>query len=213
MLPFTLNIAVDNLCKNEFDHYRKEKKPHPLFIEHGIDAIPFDHPDMDKWRNYRQGIGYVDEEKGYNFYGAVDDVWVKPSDELIIADVKATAKNIFNWEETFEKYDYARGYQRQLEMYQWMFRKNGFQVANEAYLVYFNGLKNEPFFDQNLKFDLHVIRLECDTSWVEQKVLEATELLKSNDYPQASSACENCNYLKERWNVSRPFYSKETDPI
>ena len=22
-LPFTLNIAVDNLCKNEFDYYRK----------------------------------------------------------------------------------------------------------------------------------------------------------------------------------------------
>jgi len=24
-LPFTLNIAVDNLCKNEFDYYRKIK--------------------------------------------------------------------------------------------------------------------------------------------------------------------------------------------
>ena len=37
-LPFTLNIAVDNLCKNEFDYYRKIQKPHPLFIEYGIDA-------------------------------------------------------------------------------------------------------------------------------------------------------------------------------
>ena len=40
-LPFTLNIAVDNLCKNEFDYYRKIQEPHPLFIEYGIDAIPF----------------------------------------------------------------------------------------------------------------------------------------------------------------------------
>ena len=24
-LPFTLNIAVDNLCKNEFDYYRDRK--------------------------------------------------------------------------------------------------------------------------------------------------------------------------------------------
>ena len=32
-LPFTLNIAVDNLCKNEFDYYRKIQEPHPLFIE------------------------------------------------------------------------------------------------------------------------------------------------------------------------------------
>ena len=29
-LPFTLNSAVDNLCKNEFDFYRKLEKPHPI---------------------------------------------------------------------------------------------------------------------------------------------------------------------------------------
>ena len=39
-LPFTLNSAVDNLCKNEFDHYRAKAEPHPMFLEHGIgDAI------------------------------------------------------------------------------------------------------------------------------------------------------------------------------
>ena len=35
-LPFSLNIAVDNLCKNEFDYYREIQEPHPLFIEHNI---------------------------------------------------------------------------------------------------------------------------------------------------------------------------------
>ena len=39
-LPFTLNTAVDNLCKNEFDYYREKQEPHPLFIEHNIDAVP-----------------------------------------------------------------------------------------------------------------------------------------------------------------------------
>ena len=42
-LPFTLNSAVDNLCKNEFDHYREKVEPHPMFLEHGIDAVPFAH--------------------------------------------------------------------------------------------------------------------------------------------------------------------------
>ena len=46
-LPFTLNIAVDNLCKNEFDYYRKIQEPHPLFIEHGIEAVPFQHEDLE----------------------------------------------------------------------------------------------------------------------------------------------------------------------
>ena len=51
-IPFTLNSAVDELCKNEFDHYRQKGEPHPLFLEHNIDAIPFMHVDIDKWRNF-----------------------------------------------------------------------------------------------------------------------------------------------------------------
>ena len=69
--PFTLNMAVDNLVKNEFDIYRREKKPHPLFKEIGIDAVPFNHPNMDKWRNNFQGAYFDDDEKGYSFGGCI----------------------------------------------------------------------------------------------------------------------------------------------
>ena len=58
---------------------------------------------------------------------------------------------------TWSKYEYPKGYKRQLEMYQWLFRKNGFQVSNKGYLVYYNGLKEEPMFNQTLKFELHVV--------------------------------------------------------
>ena len=75
-LPFTLNNAVDNLCKNEFDFYRRKQQPHPIFIENNIDAVPFNHPSMDDWRNNRKGINYTDTINQFNFYGAVDDVWV-----------------------------------------------------------------------------------------------------------------------------------------
>jgi len=34
-------------------------------------------------------------------------------------------------------------------MYQWLFKKNGFQVAKEAYLLYFNGKKNESYLITN----------------------------------------------------------------
>ena len=197
-LPFSLNIAVDNICKNEFDYYRKKKEPHPLFLEHGIDAIPYDHPEIDTWRSNFKGIRFIDEDKGYNFGGAVDDVWVKPNGDLIISDVKATSKNEFDWDETFNKWDYAKGYKRQLEMYQWLFRKNGFKVAKEAYLVYYNGLKNELFFNKELKFELHLIKLDCDDSWVEEKVIEASTLLDSKEIPDSSTECEDCQYFKKR---------------
>ena len=201
-LPFTLNNAVDNLCKNEFDFYRRKQQPHPIFIENNIDAVPFNHPNMDDWRNNRKGINYVDLINKFNFYGAVDDVWIKPNGELIISDVKATSKKEFNWFETY-KYDYAKGYKRQIEMYQWLFRKNGFKVSNEGFLVYFNGLRNEPMFNKQLKFELHLIRLECNDKWVEETVIEATKLLQINDLPSASKRCSTCSYLKDRWKVKQ----------
>ena len=54
----------------------------------------------------------------------MDDIWQKKNGELIIIDVKATSRNNFDWSETFNKYEYAKAYKRQLEMYQWLFKKN-----------------------------------------------------------------------------------------
>jgi hypothetical protein len=157
---------------------------------------------MDEWRNNFKGIRYVDESEGYNFGGAVDDIWQKPNGDLIVVDVKSTSKNVFDWEDTYSKWEYAKGYRRQLEMYQWLLEKNGFSVASEGYLVYYNGKKNEPMFDQKLEFDLHLVKLECDNSWVAQAVIAAKTTLEGA-MPKAASSCENCNYLRKRWEVSQ----------
>ena len=82
-LPFTLNMAVDNLVKNEFDHFREIQKPHPIFEESGIDAVPFKHIKMNDWRNNFKGAYYRNEEEGYIFGGSIDDLWQKKSGELI----------------------------------------------------------------------------------------------------------------------------------
>ncbi len=202
-IPFTLNSAVDNLCKNEFDHYREKQKPHPLFIENNIEAIPFQHADIDKWRDFRKGgISFKNEKDGYHFWGAIDDVWIKANGELIISDVKCTSKNKFDWKKTWQEYEYPKGYKRQLEMYQWLFRKNGFSVTNTAYLVYYNGLKNESMFNQVLKFDLHLVELDCNSEWVEDILIAASKLMESDSYPQGSRNCDVCQYLKRRWVVN-----------
>ena len=202
-LPFTLNIAVDNLCKNEFDYYRNKQEPHPIFIHHEIDAVPFKHKNIDIWRNNFQGLRYKSQEYNYDFGGAIDDVWQRKSGELIVADVKATSRNDFNWLETYEKYDYPKSYKRQLEMYQWLLRKNGFKVSNEAYLLYFNGKKNEKFFKNTLQFDTHLIKLDCSSDWVEKSIIDTVDLLRSNSLPRSSMKCDHCNYIKKRWNLSK----------
>ena len=193
---------MDNLCKNEFDHFRAKQEPHPLFVEHDIDAVPFQHEKIDEWRTNFTGIRHIDEEAGYNFGGAVDDVWQKPNGDLIVADVKATSKKAFSWDD-MKDYPYAQGYKRQLEMYQWLFRKNGFSVANEAYLVYFNGLKNEAMFNQELKFELHVVKLECNADWVEEAVLNTKKLLETPGLPAPGTNCEHCKYVRDRSRIRK----------
>ncbi len=201
-LPFTLNMAVDNLCKNEFDYYRDKQEVHPLFIQNNINAVPFKHKLLEKWRNNYLGLRYKSIEHNYNFGGAIDDVWQKENGELIIVDYKATSRNKFDWNETFKRYDYPKAYKRQLEMYQWLFKKNNFPVSNEAYLLYFNGKKNERFFHQKLQFETYLIKLNCSTDWVEEKILDTVNLLRSSIFPKPSISCENCNYLRKRWELS-----------
>ncbi len=197
-LPFTLNNAVDELCKTEFDYYREKQEPHPLFIKHNIKAVPFKHADIDVWRNFRRGLSFINEAQGYHFYGAIDDVWINSKKELIVADVKSTSKKIFDWNETWSKYEYPKGYKRQLEMYQWLFRKNGFKVSNTAYLLYFNGLKYEKSFDQTLKFESYSIKLDCDDHWVEEEIINAKNLLESGSFPKGEKNCDQCVYIKRR---------------
>lgn len=197
-LPFTLNNAVDELCKTEFDYYREKQQPHPLFIKHNINAVPFKHADIDTWRNFRRGLSFMNEKEGYHFYGAIDDVWINDNKELIVADVKSTSKKNFDWNDTWSKYEYPKGYKRQLEMYQWLFRKNGFKVSNIAYLLYFNGLKYESSFDQTLKFESYSIQLECNDDWVEKEVIKAKKLLDSDKIPKGEISCDQCRYINRR---------------
>ena len=57
-------------------------------------------------------------------------------------------------------------------------------------------------FNQKLEFDLHLVRLECDDNWVEGAITEAVKTLEG-DMPKPSKVCENCNYLRKRWKVSK----------
>ncbi|MFH1898878.1 MAG: hypothetical protein ABIJ82_00180, partial [Patescibacteria group bacterium] len=91
MPGFSLNSAVDALLKNEFDLLRKEKKTHELMTKYGIKAVPFDHPDIDIWRQNFTGKRYLHERTNLTIFGAVDDIWINPKKELFIVDYKSTS--------------------------------------------------------------------------------------------------------------------------
>lgn len=133
--PFNLNSAVDALLKKEFDIYRQRGEVHPVVKESGINAIPFQHQDLEKWRNNSHGIRYLHPSTNFLVYGAIDDLWINKAGELIVVDYKATSK----LEDVKLDQEWQDSYRRQAEVYQWLLRKNGFSVSATAYFYYCNG--------------------------------------------------------------------------
>ncbi len=189
-MPYTLNSAVDKLLKKEFDIHRSKRKAHPLMETYGIDAIPFDHPNLNVWRDPFKGILYHHPATNFIITGGIDDVWINPQEELIIVDYKSTAKET----EVNLDADWQIAYKRQMEIYQWLFRKNDFKVHTTGYFVYCNGNTDKKAFDGKLEFNVKIIPYEGDDSWIEDAVMKAGECLGSDKLPAAGKECDFCAY-------------------
>lgn len=193
---FTLNNAVDELFKREFDAHRAKGEPHPLMQAYGIDAVPYAHERLDEWRDaLRRGVSYTYEPANITLRGGIDDVWVTPSGELIIVDYKATAKK----EGPSTEDDLYDSYKRQMEVYQWLFRQNGFAVSPTGYFVYANGNADAAAFDGRLEFDIVLIPYAGSDTWVAPTLVRLRETLTSGEIPPVGTAfgggpCDFCTY-------------------
>ncbi len=204
--PFSLNSAVDKLLKKEFDIHRAKGTAHPLMKHYGIDAIPLDHEKIDEWRDaLRGGITFHLKDLNVLVTGGIDDVWVKPSGELHIVDYKATAKD----GEVSLDADWQIGYKRQMEIYQWLFRKNGFQVSPTGYFVYCNGNTDKEAFDGHLEFDIKIIPYVGDDGWVEKAIRDAVACLKRDLLPEAGPDCDFCKYREAAGNAEHRELPKQ----
>ena len=191
--PFTLNTAVDTLLKKEFDIHRAKKTKHPLLEKYGVDAIPVDHKDLAKWRENFVGIQFLHKPTNLLIFGAIDDLWQNSQNEYIIVDYKATSKS----EEINElNQTWHEGYKRQMEVYQWLLRQNGYKVSNTGYFVYCNGDTDKKAFDGKLEFDVTLIAYEGNDNWIDPKIKEIHKCLNSNKIPAANPDCDYCTYRR-----------------
>lgn len=196
--PLTLNVAVDELLKKEFDIHRAKQTRHPFMESYGIDALPFKHPKLDDWRDsLRKGVEYLHEKTNLSVRGGVDDVWINKKGELIVVDYKATSKR----EEITLDGNLGAQYKRQMEVYQWLLRMNGFAVSDIGYFVYVNGNKDKEAFDRKLEFDVKLLPCVGDPSWIEPTLSMIKVCLDSDDRPKPSPGCDFCAYRKAARDV------------
>jgi CRISPR/Cas system-associated exonuclease Cas4 (RecB family) len=178
----------DPIIKNEFDEYRKNSnKPEKL---EKLDLELFD--DFEKlkfWRN--KGVEFYHQEHNFVYYGKIDELLIDKSGNLVPFDFKTTLSKNFQIYES---------YKRQLEIYGYLFLKNGHLVANYGafYVVKIDIVKDF----QNLNKSESIIMEEKDIVIVENldysKYDEILEKLKEVYYkekpPEPNSNCSFCNY-------------------
>jgi len=188
--PFSLNSAVDELFKKEFDQYRKKQKPHPLMEEHGVDAVPFSHRKMDDWRHHFVGVRTTHEDTGFTVYGAPDDIWEKDGGKLAVVDYKATSKK----DEVDLEASWQDSWKRQMEIYQWLLRANGFTVSNRGFFVYANADKSAAEFADKLAFQTKILSYDGQDDWIDDTISEIKETLTEDKVPEPEENCDWCTY-------------------
>jgi hypothetical protein len=191
--PFSLNSAVDALLKKEFDLHRFNGTQHPLQTKFNIDGIPANHPHINEWRDsLHHGVAWFHPVHHCKLYGGIDDLWINSQGEYHVVDYKATAKS----KPVTSLPEWADGYRRQMEIYQWLLRKNNLKVSNTAYFVYCTGDTNKTGFSEKLEFNCHIIPYEGNDSWVDGTIDQIFEILRQDKAPASSEKCEYCKFVR-----------------
>lgn len=200
--PFQINKAIDELFKKEFDGYRAKGKPHPLMVEFGVNAIPFQHDKLGEWRETFTGVVALHKPTNLHVFGAVDDLWTNDDGEVIVVDYKATAKD----KDVSLDADWQISYKRQMEVYQWLLRQNGLKVSDTGYFVYANGRLDMDGFFNKVEFRTKIIPYTGSDAWVEPTLMAMKDCLEGPMPPVGKAAmggdCDFCTYAKRRTQLT-----------
>ncbi len=201
--PFNINKAIDELFKKEFDSYREVGQPHPMMVDNGIEAVPFAHQELDTWRANFTGVTTIHKPTNLHVFGAIDDVWINTDGELIVVDYKATAKT----SEVSIDSSWQDSYKRQIEVYQWLLRQNGFKVNNTGYFVYTNARLDMEGFGDQLEFFTKVIPYQGSDKWVDSTLVKMKACIEADIMPPVGNSamggeCEFCSYARSRTELT-----------
>lgn len=181
--PFpSLPGGMDILIKKYFDGYRLRGELPPE-LEGKVDAALF--PDIEvlnKWRNWRTGLAYTDEETGAVLSGALDDCLVKDGFSIPM-DYKTRGFDVKEGGESF--------YQNQMNCYSFLLGKNGMRESGYAWLVYW--IPKEISAGGMVRFEIVTKKVMTDAE-AALRTFRAAVALLNGPMPQAHSGCSFCSW-------------------
>ena len=178
----SLPSGVDKMLKEHFDRFRDNNKLPPELKELK-DVKLFEDKDLLKtWRNNFKGIEFYDEENDVLLHGAVDNILSKEN-KLIVLDYKTRGFAL--------KEDTAHHYQDQLDIYNYLLRKNGYETEDYAYLLFY--LPEQVMETGEFKFKNELVKMEVDVEHAEGLYKRAVDIIKGK-MPEAGKDCTFCKW-------------------
>ena len=93
-------------------------------------------------------------------------------------------------------------YKRQLEMYQWLLRRNDVDASDSAYWLYVTGRSTADEFNKALNFDCRIIPYEGSEDWISPILITIKQTLETEELPEPTADCEMCNFLIDYSSLS-----------
>jgi len=180
----SLPSGMDKILKIHFDSYM-EKGKLPPELKELKDVKLFDDVELLRvWRSNFNGIPWEDEEKNL-FMGAIDNL-LKKGKKLIVLDYKTRGYPL--------KDDTAAHYQDQLDIYNLLLRKNGYETEDYAYLLFYHPDKVNK--NGEIIFNKDLVKMRISVKNAENIFKKAKEVLKGK-IPKAHEDCKYCKWAEE----------------
>jgi len=181
----SLPSGMDAILKKHFDSFR-DKNMLPPELADRVEAMLFNDVELLKvWRSNRKGIRWEDS-KGNVLMGAVDNILEK-DDKLIVLDYKTRGFPL--------KEDTADHYQDQLDLYNFLLRKNSYETEDYAYLLFY--YPKEVNESGEVVFETELVKMNISVENAESIFNGAIAVLEG-DMPNPSEECEYCKWKEDR---------------
>ncbi len=175
---------MDAVLKKHFDRFMRLGELPPELKKSGLDARLFDDEKLLRiWRNNFKGLQWQDDESGVLLRGAVDNILEKDG-KLIVLDFKTKGSAVKEGDENY--------YQNQMNLYNFLLQKNGFETEDYAYLLYY--FPDKILEDGAVVFETKLVKVTVSVEHAEKLFRKAVKVLEGEE-PKASEKCGYCEWL------------------
>jgi len=183
--PFpSLPSGMDKVLKQHFDRFmEKGEMPPELKEEEEVYGCKLfdDEEKLKVWRSNFKGLAYLDEKSKILLHGAIDNILVKDG-KLIVLDYKTRGFPL--------KEDTHEHYQTQMDLYNFLLRKNGYKTEDYTFLLFY--YPDKVLESGEVVFETKLVKIKTSSLNGEKVFKEAVRILLLDKEPECSKDCGFC---------------------